>query len=201
VKHLLSSVVLLGFVLALVLAPTHVLAQRTGDGIVPAIEMVCDGDPFSFGLCNAYCEALDCDSATPLGTPRACANKLKNYLKKSGGAFPPCENSCPCSFDSAQLEADKTEFESLTDPESESTECGAVGPDGEPGFHYNGEQDGGEIFGDIYYYIGAQGATCNRLGEETDVGTTDELFSSSNAITPEEGEACLRDLEKLCPDP
>lgn len=83
----------------LLLFSSPLWAQRTGDHIVPAIETVCDGDPFSFGLCNAYCEALDCDSETPLGTPKACANKLKNYVKKSGGALPPCEASCPCEFD------------------------------------------------------------------------------------------------------
>ena len=81
------------------------LAQRTGDHIVPAIEKVCEGDPYNFGLCNAYCEALDCESPTPLGTPRACSNLLRNYRKHSGGVLPPCE--CPCAFD---LEGD---FEQL----------------------------------------------------------------------------------------
>ena len=77
------------------------LWAQTGDGQVPAIEDVCDGDPFSFGLCNAYCEALDCDSDTPIGSPRACDRVLNNYMKKSNGEPPPCEQvvECPCEFD------------------------------------------------------------------------------------------------------
>lgn len=88
------------------------MAQRTGDHVVPSIETVCDDDPFSFGLCNSYCEALDCDSDTPLGTVRACTNVLDNYLKKSDGVMPPCEEvpvSCPCEFGSEE------DFDALID--------------------------------------------------------------------------------------
>ena len=43
-----------------------VFAQVGGDGVTPAVETVCDGlaDEL-FGLCNAYCEAKDCDSDNP----------------------------------------------------------------------------------------------------------------------------------------
>lgn len=64
-------------------------SAQTPDGSTPSEEAVCDGLSGSlFGLCNAYCEALDCD--TGLSNPTACAKVLANYQQRSGGANPPC---------------------------------------------------------------------------------------------------------------
>ena len=74
-------------------------AAGTPDGFTPAVEAVCDIDKGTnrFGLCNAYCEAMDCDSGSN-ASAKACSATLANYLKKSGGLEPPCEqqNECPC---------------------------------------------------------------------------------------------------------
>lgn len=46
--------------MSLYIAPL-VIAQ-TPDGTTPAEETICDGlEGAAFGLCNAYCEAKDCD--------------------------------------------------------------------------------------------------------------------------------------------
>ena len=78
-------------------APTA--AAGTPDGFTPAVEAVCDIDKGTnrFGLCNAYCEAMDCDSGSN-ASAKACSKTLANYIKKSGGLEPPCEqqNQCPC---------------------------------------------------------------------------------------------------------
>jgi len=61
-----------------------------GDEQTPAGESICDSVSGNlFGLCNAYCEAKDCDSDDPKGA-KACDKILSNYKKASGGALPPC---------------------------------------------------------------------------------------------------------------
>ena len=72
-----------------------VLAQ-TPDGETPAVEDVCDDlDGALFGLCNAYCEAMDCDSDMPQASQKACDATLTNFMKKSGGEAPPCVVTIP----------------------------------------------------------------------------------------------------------
>lgn len=78
----------LAFGVAFLALPLTASAQ-TPDGSTPSEEAVCDGlSGALFGLCNAYCEALDCD--TGLSNPTACAKVLANYQQRSGGANPPC---------------------------------------------------------------------------------------------------------------
>jgi hypothetical protein len=50
----------------------------------------------AYGACNAYCEALDCDSPEPGGSERACEQALNRFMKLTG-ELPPCEPVCPCS--------------------------------------------------------------------------------------------------------
>lgn len=70
---------------------------QTADGETPSAETVCDGEPNQLkGLCNAYCEAMDCDSGASNASDKACARVLDNYRKKSGGADPPCFESEVC---------------------------------------------------------------------------------------------------------
>lgn len=88
------------FGLALLATPLAASAQ-TPDGQTPAIESVCDGLPGAlFGLCNAYCEALDCDAG--FSNPTACDRVLGNYLKHSGGPVPPCLNAGDTCEDKAK---------------------------------------------------------------------------------------------------
>jgi len=44
----------------------------------------------AWGLCNAYCEAMDCDGAASNASPNACQKVLKNFRKKAQGNDPPC---------------------------------------------------------------------------------------------------------------
>ena len=66
-------------------------SQKTADGVTPAEETVCDGLPGrEYGLCVAYCEAMDCESAAPHASEQACDSVFNNYLRASGGEEPPC---------------------------------------------------------------------------------------------------------------
>jgi hypothetical protein len=61
--------------------------------LTPAEETVCHDAGLTgalWGLCNAYCEAMDCDFATPDASETACQKVLGNFQKKSGGLLPPC---------------------------------------------------------------------------------------------------------------
>jgi hypothetical protein len=53
------------------------------------------------GLCNAYCEAMDCDSAAPKASAEACTN-VRTRFETVTSAPPPCAAppvACPCNFD------------------------------------------------------------------------------------------------------
>ncbi len=80
-----------------ILASGPALAQ-TADGSTPAVETVCDSQVgAAFGLCNAYCEAMDCDSLDPQASEAACASVYGRFENITGMA-PPCENICPCQL-------------------------------------------------------------------------------------------------------
>lgn len=85
------------FFLALGLLATGSAAlAKTPDGKPPSQETVCDGQTgAAFGLCNAYCEAMDCDSPNHRASDNACAQVKKNYERKTGQPLP-CEVVCPC---------------------------------------------------------------------------------------------------------
>jgi hypothetical protein len=71
-------------------------AAKTPDGQTPAQETVCDQETgAAFGLCNAYCEAMDCDSPDHRASANACANVKRNFVKKTGRPLP-CDVQCPC---------------------------------------------------------------------------------------------------------
>jgi hypothetical protein len=67
----------------------------TPDGIPPSQETVCDGlAGEAHGLCTAYCEAMDCDSAAPHASEQACELTAMRFAQLTGGVMP-C--SCPCA--------------------------------------------------------------------------------------------------------
>lgn len=75
------------------LAPAH---TSTPDGQTPAVEAVCDGfSGAAFGLCNSYCEAMDCDD-NPRASQSAC-NRLAQRLKATTGRAMPC-GTCPGGY-------------------------------------------------------------------------------------------------------
>ncbi len=65
----------------------------------------------AWGLCNAYCEAKDCDSPNYNGSDNSCTQIYANFKKVAGeDAEMPCEKNkaqvappvtagCPCDFD------------------------------------------------------------------------------------------------------
>lgn len=85
------------FSLGLLALAVPSLAKGTPDGKPPSEETVCNSlSGALFGLCNAYCEAMDCDSPNPHASPTACSRVLDNFMKHSGGQPPPCAVTCPC---------------------------------------------------------------------------------------------------------
>lgn len=97
---LLTALPILGVVLALSAGPAQ---AKTPDGKTPAEETVCDAEiGAGFGLCNAFCEAMDCDllplfggdgDVLPNASERACLKTLDNYIKLTGNTAFPCQ--CP----------------------------------------------------------------------------------------------------------
>jgi hypothetical protein len=105
--------------LALVLAPASV--AQTADGVTPAVEDICTKWGFTGkinGLCNAYCEAMDCDAAEPQASEQACTRVLGKIEAALGETpFPTCEDvdddgvpngldNCPDDPNADQADAD-----------------------------------------------------------------------------------------------
>ena len=115
---LTSAVFLLGLAL---LATSAAYAQGTPDGETPAAEDICTKWGFTGtinGLCNAYCEAMDCDATTPQASEQACNRVFDNIIGALGGTpFPTCQDvdddgvpngpdNCPNDANPGQEDAD-----------------------------------------------------------------------------------------------
>lgn len=199
---LVSTGLLLAFAAAAGAGPGG--SQRTGDGMTPAEETVCDGDPF-FGLCNAYCEALDCDSGenrTP-AAERSCQRVLNNYFKKTGGV-PPCE--CPCPFnlgaDIQQVEAQGIPY---PDPADVGPECNDVDSIGES-FEWDAEVSVAQpLDASIFYQVldpAVGQAQCGRILEiQTPEGQDTILETEFVVLSPDEVGACFATLDFVCDSP
>ncbi len=84
------------FLTALAVTPV-LMAAAAG---APALAQGMDGDSAclngglfgeEFGLCNAYCEAMDCDADTPQASAKACAKVSAKFFDVTGEE-PPCED-------------------------------------------------------------------------------------------------------------
>ena len=73
-------------------------AQGTPDNLPPALETVCDAETgAAYGLCNAYCEAMDCETDAPSASATAC-DKVRTKFENIAGHNVPCEAAaCPCT--------------------------------------------------------------------------------------------------------
>ncbi len=93
-----------GATLGLAIALAPVTQAETPDGETPAEETVCDSlaGGEAWGLCNAYCEAMDCDG-TPKASDQACERVLKNFLAHDPGPIPCGLPPCVC-WDEADLD-------------------------------------------------------------------------------------------------
>ncbi|MEN8264566.1 MAG: hypothetical protein ABFR82_14005 [Nitrospirota bacterium] len=59
-------------------------------------QSACDGlAGASYGLCNAYCEAMDCSSDNPQASEAAC-DKIYDKFVQIQGEMPPCEMVTIC---------------------------------------------------------------------------------------------------------
>ena len=90
--------------MALLLTFSTAVQAQTPDGLTPAVETVCDVyEGALFGLCNAYCEAIDCGDPEVRAAERACSRIQANFFKHTRGELIPvdCEivdvdDECPC---------------------------------------------------------------------------------------------------------
>ncbi len=78
------------FAAGLVVGVPLVASAQTPDGQTPAVETVCDGESgAAFGLCDAYCEAMDCDNL-PEASLYAC-ERVRSTFNRLTGRDVPCE--------------------------------------------------------------------------------------------------------------
>jgi hypothetical protein len=93
-RHLFDAPVLTLFI-SLSLFGLPAVAQ-TPDGRTPAEETMCDGlEDNLFGICNAYCEAMDCDSPDHEASDNVCQEELQKWSTLAGDNPLPC-NELPC---------------------------------------------------------------------------------------------------------
>jgi len=77
------------------LLPSLASALGTPDGLPPPMEHVCDAEKgAAYGLCNAYCQAMDCDSAEPSASATACQKVADKFVQIAGRPVP-CSEQCP----------------------------------------------------------------------------------------------------------
>jgi hypothetical protein len=76
---------------------TALLIPISAGAQTPVEESVCDGlSGASWGLCNAYCEAMDCDSEDPNASSTACLKVLSKYNAQTEARIPCARVQCPC---------------------------------------------------------------------------------------------------------
>jgi hypothetical protein len=83
------------FICVLVLAAGNGFA-KTPDKQPPSAETICDNETgAAFGLCNAYCEAMDCTDPNQAASDQGCQSVKENFEKRTGRPLP-CLVQCPC---------------------------------------------------------------------------------------------------------
>ena len=87
----------LAFALLLVCTGAGAALAQTPDDLPPALETVCDAETgAAYGFCNAYCEAMDCDSDAPNASANACS-QVRGKFQNITGRDVPCALACPCT--------------------------------------------------------------------------------------------------------
>jgi hypothetical protein len=104
-----------------ILTTPAAFAEGTPDGEPPAVEDICTKWGFSGavnGLCNAYCQAMDCDATTPQASELACNRVFdKIIVALADTPFPTCQDvdddgvpngvdNCPDHANSDQADED-----------------------------------------------------------------------------------------------
>lgn len=105
--------------LAAGLLPLTASAQ-TPDEIVPAVEDVCEAfRGAAKGLCNAYCEAMDCNDPRVRAAEPACETTAQKFLRITHLPEMPCDDVPPppvCSIDAIDDELTMNDPQSFTLP-------------------------------------------------------------------------------------
>jgi thrombospondin type 3 repeat protein len=118
----------------LVLVVALVVFIGNAYALTPAEETVCDEAALTgaaWGLCNAYCEAMDCDSDTPKASSVACDKIVQKFAKITSGDVLPCEtnlspdidgdgvpddiDNCPETINENQMDVDQDEIGDVCD--------------------------------------------------------------------------------------
>lgn len=69
---------------------------KTPDGKPPSQETICDNEEgAAYGLCVAYCEAMDCLDPNQHASDQGCQSVKNNFEKKTGRPLP-CTVVCSC---------------------------------------------------------------------------------------------------------
>lgn len=158
------------------------VAQGTPDWMTPAEETICDGETgAAYGLCNAYCEAMDCDSPNAQASATACTKVKDKFANITGRPFLPCETcpppppgtTCPCADQFSDFNL------VLNTPAYQCLGFGVVA------IKYTG--------------AGNIGATC-VFQEPLGGGCIVDSFGGEQvlSITPEEGSACVQLISDSC---
>ena len=180
---------------------------KTPDGKTPASETVCENETgAAWGLCNAYCEAMDCDE-NPQASQRACYRVGGKFISITGRALPcelPDPVTCPCTT----FDLDVLQTAEWGDPGYAECRAGPAGPE------MDLDVIGGVLFGpgmSCYTSIRSaqdlgEGAFCEWRLQFADDCTN---FNGGYVefISPEEVDACqtiIRQMAELlgaaCPD-
>ncbi len=129
----------------------------TPDEIPPAQEFICDLESgAAYGLCNSYCEAMDCETESPNASQEACTKVAEKFTMITGRELP-CELNCPCLANPAFFDA-VSDPGSWTDCKQNATWCPTCGPDFEGLFF---QTDPNNFFGSWRDSVGGLGpAAC-----------------------------------------
>jgi len=163
----------------------------TPDGDPPSVETVCDGEfGRAFGLCSAYCEAMDCDLAndgdpntSPNASNTACGNIRDKYMRVTGEDLP-CEQSwvCPCA-DNGFADWDDLGKVGCTSFEVPCPECGT------------------DYFGLAALNAGFFPVAWLNNGDDNELppnGCGVLLLGSYVAITPQQAQSCISLIQESC---
>jgi len=140
----------------------------------------------AYGLCNAYCEAMDCDSGQASASETACLTVRDRFVQLTGHDLP-CEAvECPC-FDEFQI---GTYFPQITN---------------DPSLSYGLEE------GELHCIIGACNGCIGLINPTADpIGNTCSVHTSADwdnewfkiepriDITAEEAQSCFNILINHC---
>jgi hypothetical protein len=173
--------------LALLLLCTGAALASTPDGQTPSAETVCDSETgAAYGLCNAYCEAMDCDNGNHHASANACS-KVRGKFQQITGRDLPCEATCPCIIAGDE----STPFGHFVDGFSPVTSCATL-----PSSPFSGIKLGGAV--DEFARV-AKGDGGHWV--------CDYVFSDFPTVPPfpltiteAEAQVCVQTLEQLAND-